>query len=513
MTTAWCYRTAGVDCPSVPSGTNYGLPSSVVVSAPDAGTPRRSSYTYSKNGIAAAADGYFVLTTTNPLGHVTTTERRPRDGGVSRAIAPNLTSAITTKEAYGYEATTRRPSTITSTLEGEASPWTSSVSYDSNGREATLSFPSGIVVRTDYTSYGQMRQLSNNSSTAVYWTATAADAWGKVTAETFGNGLTGSHVWAASTGQAKQLQWNSGTTTPVERFDYAYDPLGNLKSQQRGSIVETYTYDARQRLTATTLSSGGGVSFGYSASGNLQRKSDFSAGGNAYSYGGNGCGPHGASSVVMPLGNTVTYACDANGNVIGGSALTATFDAENRPRTIVRSASGSGGGGGTDLIFKNGFESGAQVTGTSNATDGSMSYAYDAKGARYAEIAATRTTRYGPSGYEKVIAGTVTHRHEIGPVVIARIGSTDTVSYVLRDRLGSTIAVSNASASLTERRQFDAFGKARNADFTTRHAGQANLSAANCGFTADRRDRPMRWVSMPLAALVRMLDGQPASTV
>lgn len=55
----------------------------------------------------------------------------------------------------------------------------------------------------------------------------------------------------------------------------------------------------------------------------------------------------------MPLGNTVTYACDAtNGNVIDGSALTATFDTENRPRTIARSESGSDGDGGTDLIFK-----------------------------------------------------------------------------------------------------------------------------------------------------------------
>lgn len=680
-TTVWCYRTANADCPSPPPGTNHGLPSSIVVSAPDAGPARRTSYAYTKNGVAASDDGYFVLTTTNALGHVTTTERRPRDGEVSRAIAPNLTSAVTVvdaferpvlveargtnnaliepetrmsltrysgqcsneigpvggggethavfcttsvksgaptavtwhdrlgrtvksaqrgfdgrfivtkteydlmgtvqnqslpryadasgdlwqsrsydrqgrvvrqtdpatdlaagngnrltkytyaarrittrvqdstlsetapcaantachetrsytnvlsqslyavdagntatrtwidpngktvgiqdnegvltrasfdargrrvqsvdpdqgtwtfayngldelvsqtdargalmtvtqrdllgrvqqrthtpplplptgmsnevlvdewtydpsggagqldnvlrkrgttvgnavqvwKESYAYEATTRRPSTITSIVDGEASPWTSGVTYDSNGREATRSFPSGLVVKTDYTTYGQTRRLSNNSSGAVYWTATAADAWGKVTSETFGNGLSGTHVWAASTGQAKRLQWNNGAAT-VERFDYAYSALGNLKSQQRGSITETYTYDARQRLTATTLSSGGGVSFAYSAAGNLQHKTDFSAAGNAYGYGGNGCGPHGASSVTMPLGSTVTYACDANGNVIGGSALTATFDAENRPRTIVRSASGSGGGGGSDLIFANGFQ-------------------------------------------------------------------------------------------------------------------------------------------------------------
>ncbi|MDC8012568.1 SpvB/TcaC N-terminal domain-containing protein [Tahibacter soli] len=812
--TAWCYRTANADCPSPPGGTNYGLPSSMVVSAPDAGTARRASYTYSRNGIAAADDGYFVLTTTNAVGHVVTTERRPRDGQVSRAIAPNLTSAVTTydafdrpvaveargtnsaliepetrmaltryaagrcstevgtvggggeayaaycattvkagapttvtwndrlgrpvkaaqrgfdgrfivtkteydlmgavhrqsmpryadavtdlwqertydrqgrlavqidpatdlapgngdrrtrmtyagrrtttrvqdntlnpalpcaagtacyetkaytnvlgsvmygvdagntatrswvdpngkpvgiqdnegvltiavydargrrtqsvdpdqgtwsfvqngldelvsetdgrgavmtvtqrdlagrvrqttrtppppptplpvgmtnetivdewaydpangpgqlasilrkrgttiagavqvwKEQYGYETTTRRPSTITSTIDGEAGTWISAVTYDSNGREWTRSYPSGLTVETGYTAYGQVRQLNNRATGAIYWTATAADAWGKVTAETFGNGLTGTHTWAASTGQAKQLQWRNGPTT-VERFDYAYDPLGNLKSQQRGGVTETYGYDARQRLTATTLSSGGGASFAYSASGNLTSKSDFSAGGNAYSYGGNGCGPHGVSGVAMPGGGTVTYACDANGNVIGGSALTASFDVENRPRTIARDASGSGGGG-SDLIFKNGFEAGSSAPETlqGGPADGSMSYAYDAKGGRYVEIAAGGTTRYGPNGYEKVIAGTVTHRHELGPVIVSRVGTTDTVSYVLRDRLGSTIAVSDASMAVNERRQFDAFGKARNADFTNRPAGQANLTATNRGFTA-----------------------------
>lgn len=805
-TTAWCYRAANVDCPSPPAGTNYGLPTSMVVSAPDAGAARRTSYAYTKNGVATASDGYFVLTTTNALGHVAMTERRPRDGEIARAIAPNLTSVKTTvdafervvmveargtnnaliepeartsltryssgqcssavgavggggedhaaycattvkegtpttlawsdrlgrtvkaaqrgfdgrfivtkteydlmgavqrqsvprfadvvtdqwqvrsydrqgritrqidpakdlaagnddrltkftyaarrvttrvqdagldetspcaantacyetrsytnvlgqslygvdagnapsrswidpngktvgvennegvrtrasydargrrtqsvdpdqgtwnfvyngldevvsqtdargaaltitqrdalgrvrqqthtppvsvpngmtnevlvdewtfdppngagqidsvlrkrgttlsnavqvwKESYGYESTTRRPSTITSTLEGEASNWTSGVTYDNSGREATRSFPSGLVVRTNYTAYGQVQQLNNFATGTVYWTANAADAWGKVTSETFGNGLIGTHVWAGSTGQAKQLRWNNGATT-VEQFDYGYSAVGNLKSQTRGGITEAYSYDARQRLIGSAVSSGGSVSFGYSASGNLLSKSDFSVGSNAYSYGGNGCGPHGVSSVTRPLSNVVTYACDANGNVIGGSALTATFDAENRPRTIVRSASGSGETGVSDRIFKNGFQAGAVLN---DATDGSMSYSYDAKGGRYVETAAGRTTRYGPNGYEKAIAGNVTHRHEIGPVVVSRVGSTDTVSYVLRDRLGSTIAVSNVAASLTERRQFDAFGKARNADFTTRPAGQANLAATNRGFT------------------------------
>ncbi|MEP7272377.1 MAG: hypothetical protein ABI882_12815 [Acidobacteriota bacterium] len=58
-------------------------------------------------------------------------------------------------------------------------------------------------------------------------TATAADAWGGVSAETFGNGMTGTHTYAGSTGQAKRMLWNNGAGV-IDQLDYTYDPLGNL---------------------------------------------------------------------------------------------------------------------------------------------------------------------------------------------------------------------------------------------------------------------------------------------
>ncbi|WP_133822034.1 RHS repeat domain-containing protein [Tahibacter aquaticus] len=193
----------------------------------------------------------------------------------------------------------------------------------------------------------------------------------------------------------------------------------------------------------------------------------------------------------------VSYGCDANGNVISGSALTISFDVDNKPRSVMRSASGSVGVPGNDLIFRNGFQLGSAIDSAPSNTgsrqtvavtpeggDGSMSYAYDSNGMRYAEtVIGGATTRYGPRGYEKIIGGSTVHRHELGPVTVSRSGSTDTVSYLLRDRLGSTIAVTNTSGALSERRQFDAFGKARNADFSDRPNGQANLVATNHGFT------------------------------
>jgi hypothetical protein len=117
LTTAWCYRTTSTDCPGVPGGTNYGLPSSVLQRAPDVSTTRRTSYAYSKNGLAAADDGYFVLTTTNALNQVVTTERRPRDGQVSRTIAPTLTTVVTTFDPFGLPVKVESRGTTSALIE------------------------------------------------------------------------------------------------------------------------------------------------------------------------------------------------------------------------------------------------------------------------------------------------------------------------------------------------------------------------------------------------------------
>ena len=198
--------------------------------------------------------------------------------------------------------------------------------YDGSGRPNTHTYPSGLVVKNNYTLYGQLQSITNNGNTT-YWTATAENEWDHVTGESFYDGTTGTHQDYHSTGQTYQLSW-SGTSVS-DTFTYGYDSFTNLVSQARtgtSNNTERYTYDPLQRLTAATRNTGGTVSYGYTKSGNLTYKSDFSlnsgTGTPAYSYAspntiGSGCGPHTPYSVAL-LGNlTATYNCDSNGNVIG----------------------------------------------------------------------------------------------------------------------------------------------------------------------------------------------------
>jgi RHS repeat-associated protein len=237
--------------------------------------------------------------------------------------------------------------------------------------------------------------------------------------------------------------------------------------------TETYTYDALQRLTASSHP-GEYVAYAYTKSGNLTWKSDFGVGTNAYVY---PLGKHGVTQVALPQGLTATYAYDANGNVIGGNTLQATYDPDNRLRVINRAYLLSGPG---DKIFCNGFDNGTN-TCTNPPGSGTTSWTYGTNGERSTEQSSQGLRYFGPDGYELIVAGTPTSKHELGPVLVSRTGGADSIAVVLRDRLGSPITtIDGAAATL---RTYDAFGAARNGDMSPRHNGTLNLSTTIHGFT------------------------------
>lgn len=370
-------------------------------------------------------------------------------------------------ESYAYLTDTRRLQSQTTAIEGEPSAWVTGYTYDTFGREKTVAYPSGLTVERMFTSYGELSQLRNFTTNAVYWQAVGKDAWGQVTTETFGNGMQGTHESYASTGQPKLLSWATSAPAARDRLDYTYDSFGNLTSQSRqigGSSAggETYQYDALQRLTTATRvgvpGSPPAITYGYTANGNLDRKSDVSLNSaGAYGYGANGCGPHGVSS-VLTSSDTQSFQCDANGNRIEDPDFYAVFDAQNYVRALIPKQTIGFCGGPTFQM----------------APDGS----------RYLQSSTRRRLVYGPRGLEKetvyssCIGGGDTERpgpgdgvrassagtrwrHELGPVTVVREGGVDTVNYVLRDRLGSTTAIADASQNLGATRQFDPFGKPR----------------------------------------------------
>lgn len=380
-------------------------------------------------------------------GELGTATRRRGSNRTSPASNP-----IVWQESYGYDSTTARPSTTATTItEGSAVTLNSAMSYDVYGRPATHTYPSNLTVQTLYGPYGQSGGLANADSGTIWWETTAMDAWDKVTGESYIDGTTGTVSDYASSGQQHVASWALGGST-IDSLSYGYDSFGNLKSQYRTagsqSNTETYAYDSLQRLTSASRS-GGSVSYGYTLDGNLSSKSDWAS--NYYYAAANShtsnCGPH----AVYQAG-AYTYTCDANGNVIGGNTLTITYDGDN----LARSVSRSGGA--------------------------SVQWAYDANGQLDYEYSASKGTRYfGPDGYEQVGSNDI---HELGPIVVTRNGSTDTVTTSLRDRLGSTIdTIDNGAQVTTNTRAYGPFGAARNGDMSTRTHGTLNLADTIHGFT------------------------------
>ena len=402
------------------------------------------------NGLAA--ENLFDAWSYDPLNGV------GQLGGVTRRRGSGTpgSNPVTWSESYAYDPAVR-PIAIATTINesGSTLNLSSSTSYDNVGRVDTQTYPAlptggnTLAVKRSYTAYGQLDALSNAGTSYVYWTMQSQNAWGHVTSEQYPGVITGSHSDYTATGQTQTLSWSGSVNDQVV---YTYDSFGNLNTQQRnagGSTnTENYTYDSLQRLKIATRAVGAPVNYAYSPNGNITSKNDNGTGG--YSYPpvngrSNGCGPHAAISA-----NGQSYICDANGNVIGG-AISATYDADNHPRSINR-------GGGT------------------------MSWTYSTTGAMTSEVSSRGLRYFGPNGYEQIGTGSgATQVYELGPVIVTRTGGVDNVSVVLRDRLGSTISVIDANAPTT--RWYDAFGKVRNGDMSDRFLGGLSLDKTIHGFT------------------------------
>ncbi|UXI70686.1 YwqJ-related putative deaminase [Tahibacter amnicola] len=406
----------------------------------------------------------------NAIGQIKDVTRRR---GTSRTPSQN---PEVWKSIYAYDAMSRPTGATTTISEGTPVTLTHSTDYDGYNRPSVYTYPSGLAVETTYTATGHRETLTKVGAATPYWKATAANSWGHTTGEIITASptlvLTGSHVDYGSTGQSKSMTWKQGAAE-VDKVSYTYDSFGNLATQNRtaqgaSAANESYQYDTLQRLIKATTN-GVPTSYGYTASGNIRKKTDFSIDDDsAYTYNQNGCGPHGVSRVMLSGGGMQEYHCDANGNVIRGTNLTVLVDAENRPKTISRTSTT------TDIIFKHGFEAGPGQTSTPSGTD---SWAYSPLGERVYSVTSRGARYYGDSGYERV--GT-THIHELGPVIVTKVGATETVTIALRDRLGSTIA--SIDATTRAQRSYDAFGKARNGDFGDR-GGTLGLPRTIHGFT------------------------------
>jgi RHS repeat-associated protein len=159
--------------------------------------------------------------------------------------------------------------------------------------------------------------------------------------------------------------------------------------------------------------------------------------------------PHAVTSVAIENGGTNTYTYDSNGNMTcrieNGVTYTHTYNAENRASSIAK-------------------RSGDCTTGTILE---SWSFAYDGDGVRVltAHFTGTQgtpdsTTSYFMGGQYELKDGAVKKYYSIAGMMVAVNDGTE-LQYLLTDHLGSVVATTNASGTLTSQQRYLPFGGAR----------------------------------------------------
>ena len=440
--------------------------------------------------------------------------------GVGKLCEVSTSNGITRKFAYDPKG---RPTNSLSVVASSGPSFASELSYDTNGRVATQTYPTGLKVSYQYTGRGYLQSVSAATAITIsslprvaggtpvagksiavgdkLWEAKVINAWGRFEQQTLSAGAVAGEAidsmaqFDPNTGRmasqtAKKASTASNLPADVMSYTYTWNSLGQLAARsdvigdalsQPTSVNDTFFYDALGRLIQYTVSGSGGsrtVDMTYNALGMMLSKSDV---GN-YSYPGqtvtNGR-PHALTSVAG-ASYTANYLYDLNGNVTnitGSKPRKLAFTSFNMPDA----------------------STGIQVTDNQGVgTLPKYTWRYDENHQRFHEIRTnaqgTRATwnlhpdNQGGLGFEREeINGDITNgsnRHYIsfGGQAIAVIITTGSraaltpvgfappsltavvankLEYWHKDHLGSLVATSDHKGNVTARYAYDPFGKRR----------------------------------------------------
>jgi len=306
----------------------------------------------------------------------------------------------------------------------------------------TLTYPTStssyrLKLQYDYQNGALLRVKDYNAPSTVFWQANAADARGQVTDTTLGNGLRTVRSLDQVTGWVDYLQSGPGGGAAVQNLSYLWDRSGNLTQRQDNNqgLTENAYYDHLYRLDYTTLNGSTNLDLSYAANGNIQSLS----GVGSYTY--HASKLHAVASINTG-GGTLSYSYDANGNLTSRNGTTLTWFVSNLPKSIVKDSANS------------------------------STFQYGPSGQRWQQVylagGVTATQLYLGALMEKVTqGGAVDWRHYIfaegqAVAVYSRKSSgVNTLSYLLRDALGSVDVIAGSTGAVTVRESFGAFGQRR----------------------------------------------------
>ena len=398
---------------------------------------------------------------------------------------------------------------------------TSEYEYDDNNRLLARLFPDGTSVSFTYTPGGQRETYVDARGTSVW----EYDERDRLVRRTDPDGTAIEYAYDAAGNR-------TSVTTLAGSIEYAFDALNRLASvlDPAGGLTE-YTYDAAGQLVRTDLPNGTWETRQYDAAGRLELLENRSLAEviSSYRY---TLSPTGRRDAVLeeggrrvdyfyddldrltgeqitdailgnrsigytydPVGNrlirtdsvegTTGYTYDANDRLLtetlGGSTTNYTYD--DNGNTLSREASS------VDRVFYEwDFENrltAAEVTDAAGTRQ--IDYAYDADGIRAGSTVAGEETRYlidTSHPFQQVVVeytpgGILEASYVHGLDLISQTRPATGQSFYHVDGLGSTRALTNALAQVTDRYLYDAFG---------RTIGQVGSTANVYLFAGEQRD-------------------------
>ncbi len=368
-----------------------------------------------------------------------------------------VTSPAGHVKAYSFDALSRP---ITSTLTIAGTGFTTAIGYDVFSRVETITYPHDdgedpLVVRRSYDPHGFLLSVADATTNAVYWQLNTVDAAGRMTLETFGNGVSTAREYFAESGRTKRiLTKHSGTA--LQDLRYTYDDRLNLASRTDGlqpgifePMTELFQHDSLDRLTCTTFTNGlawnpGDDKLGtqeshdcvhpirYAPNGNIAHKWDVGD----YTY--DPAQPHAVRKIARTDGGEDGFDYDAVGNQVLRPDAKVAYTAFDLPASYTRLSDGS-----------------------------KIRFDYDGDQQRIRKVTPDEIVVYVGGLYERIKnADGVTHRHHVATggasVLVTRTGGEESVHYLHEDVLGSIDVITDASGNVLERRSYDAFGARRN---------------------------------------------------
>ena len=386
---------------------------------------------------------------------------------------------------YAYDALNRL---ITKT---EPGGYVTSYAYDSVGNRARITKPNGTVIQYAYDGLERLTTVSYPDASQVVFaydangnrvsmidslgtTTYTFDALNRVTAvlNPFGKSVGYAYDAAAN---LTALVYPDG-----KRVTYAYDGLNRMSSVTDWAARTTnYIYDSAGRLVTTVLPNGTQTTYGYDNASRLTALVHQAGPTTIASY----------AYMLDPIGNhTQVTATEPLAPLLTPGTVNNTFDADNRLTSsggtaLTYDANGNLTAKGPD-IFVWDYEDRLRQSTVAGVTYANQ---YDGTGNRLSPEAGGATTQFVldvsnalPSVLaETDIAGVITAYYVYGLGLVERVAADGSVRMYHHDSRGSTVALTDAVAAITDKYAYDPFGRTMNATGNTsnpfRYVGRHGL--------------------------------------